>query len=110
MTSQGINWTNGEQKIARRALDAALVTALADLIADFKRRAAAVTEASEMWQIEIWLREQRKHIDYIFDYRYSQMHLVFARLIHDGLMEEYALSGLSDEHLTEIRKIRSIWQ
>jgi hypothetical protein len=100
-----ITWSPSEKKIARRAFDAALDAALTKLLAEFKARAARATSASEMWDVEDYLREQRKHIDVTFDYRYSRLPLVFAAAIGDGYMEEASLAGLADEKLEDIRRL-----
>ena len=72
-------------------------------MAEFKRRANAASTPSEMWETEDYLRQQRREIDETFDYRYSQLPLVFARLIHEGHLEESLLDGLSEEKRKIIR-------
>jgi Photoprotection regulator fluorescence recovery protein len=67
LSSQDIGWSSSEKKIARRAFDAALDTALAAIIAEFKRRAAAATTSDEMWDMEDYLRRQRRQIEETFD-------------------------------------------
>lgn len=105
--SQDLKWSPAEKKIARRAFDAALETRLAALVADFKLKASAVTTASELWEIEDYLREQRREIDTIFDYRYSQLSMVFAHLIRRGWLDESRLDGLSEDKREDIRRILS---
>jgi hypothetical protein len=102
-----LKWSPAEKKIARSAFDAALESALAKVVAEFKRRADAVTAASDMWTVEDYLRQQRREIDETFDYRYSQLPLVFARLIRDGHLDESRLVGLSDEKRNIIRSLLS---
>jgi hypothetical protein len=77
-------------------------------VADFKARAAAVATPSEMWAIEDHLRQQRWKIEEMLDYRYSQLPLVFARLIAEGHLDEAQLSGLSEEKLEIIRRLLSM--
>jgi hypothetical protein len=43
-----VKWSPSEKKIARRAFDAALESALAKGMAEFKRKANAATTPSEM--------------------------------------------------------------
>jgi Photoprotection regulator fluorescence recovery protein len=99
-----LKWSASEKKIARRAYEAASESMLAAVVADFKAKAAAVATPSEMWAIEDHLRQQRRQIDEILDYRYSQLPLVFARLIREGHLDEAHLNGLSDEKLEIIRR------
>ncbi|MCK1511470.1 hypothetical protein IVB22_02555 [Bradyrhizobium sp. 190] len=98
-----VKWSPSEKKIARRAFDTALESALAKVMAEFKRRANAASTPSEMWEIENYLRQQRREIDESFDYRYSQLPLVFARLIREGHLDEGLLAGLSEEKREIIR-------
>jgi Photoprotection regulator fluorescence recovery protein len=107
MSFHDLKWSPSEKKIARSAYDAALESALARIMAEFKRKADAVTTPSEMWEIEDYLHQQRQEIDDLFDYRYSQLPLVFARLIRDGLLDESRLAGLSEEKRDVIRSFLS---
>jgi Photoprotection regulator fluorescence recovery protein len=99
-----LKWSASEKRIARRAYEAASESMLAGVVADFKAKAAAVATPSEMWAIEDHLRQQRLQIDELLDYRYSQLPLVFARLIREGHLDEARLNGLSDEKLEIIRR------
>jgi hypothetical protein len=92
-----LNWSPTEKKIARKAFDAALERALAKAMAEFKTKANAASTPAQMWEIEDYLRRQRREIDETFDYRYSQLPLVFARLIRMGHLNEDMLGGLSEE-------------
>jgi hypothetical protein len=76
-------------------------------MAEFKRKANALTTPSDMWGLEDYLRQERRQIEEIFDYRYSQLPLVFARLIRDGHLDENRLVGLSDEKRNIIRSLLS---
>jgi hypothetical protein len=98
-------WSASEKKIARRAFDAALERALEKVVADFKARAATATTPAEVWDIGDELYKTRREIDRTFDYRYSQLPFVFARLILDGLLEPEQLAGLSEEKIEGIGKL-----
>jgi hypothetical protein len=58
-----------------------------------------------MWALEDYLRQRRRDIDDIFDYRYSRLLMVFAPLIHEGHLDEARLSDLSEEKLEIIRRL-----
>ena len=98
-----LKWSPAEKKIARKAFDTALQSALGKVMTEFKRRAATAVTPSDMWETEDYLRQQRREIDERFDYRYSQLPLVFARLIHEGHLEESLLDGVSEEKREIIR-------
>lgn len=98
-----VKWSSSEKKVARKAFDTALESALGKVMAEFKRRAAAATSPSEMWDVEDYLRAQRREINEVFDFRYSQLFFVFPRLILEGHLDESLLDGLSEEKRGLIR-------
>jgi hypothetical protein len=102
-----LRWSASEKKVARGAFEHACQSALGKLMIEFKARAASVVTAADLWALEDYLRQQRRQIDEIFDYRYSRLPLVFARLIREGHLDEARLSGLSEEKLDIIRGLLS---
>ena len=102
-----LRWSASEKKIARGAYQAALESRLAKLVTEFKARAAAAKTPSDVWAAEDYLRQQRQEVDEIFDYRYSRLLFVFARLIREGYLDEARLGGLSEEKLEMIRYLLS---
>jgi hypothetical protein len=96
------SWSPAEKKIARRAFDKALDRETAQLQATFKQKAATVTRIDHVWEIESWLKQQRLEIDQKYNYRYSRLLLVFARLRHEGLLQASDLAGLSEDKLAAI--------
>lgn len=99
------SWSPAEKKIARDAYETALQAAGAKIIAEFKRRAAAVTVLSDIWAIEEFARAQRRELSEIFDYRYSRLLLTFAWAIREGHLDEATLAALSDDKRKFIRSI-----
>jgi hypothetical protein len=75
---------------------------------DFKARAAAVAEPHEMWSIQEYLARKQREIDRKYDYRYSQLHLVFAQLIREGRVQQAQLAGLSEEKRADIWRSASL--
>ena len=103
-----MKWSESEKKLARRVFEGALAAELAETIADFKARAAAVKAPDDMWEIEERLRNKRLEIDRKYDYRYSQLIFVFGRLLREGRVQEAQLAGLSEEKLDGIRRVASL--
>ena len=99
------HWTPAEKRIARRVFDAALDRELAQVMAEFKRRAAAATEPQEMRAVEKYLAQAGRDINAKYDYRYSVLEFVFARLLREGRIEASELQGLSDDRLERIRRM-----
>lgn len=103
-----LKWTAAEKKLAHRVFEAALTTELAEIMADFKARAAAITEPQEMWPLQEYLARKQREIDRKYDYRYSQLLFVFGQLIREGRVQESQLAGLSEEKLGYIRRSASL--
>jgi hypothetical protein len=101
-------WSQAEKKIARRAYESALKAELAEVLADFKARAAAATDTDDMWAIQEYLHRKGREIDQKYDYRYSQLSWAFARLIREGRIEEAELAGLAQDKLDIIRRMVSL--
>ena len=103
-----LKWSDSEKKLARRAFEAALTHELVELMAEFKAKAAAAAEPDDMWSVQDFLHRKRREIDEKYDYRYSQLPLVFGRLLREGRIQEQQLSGLAEEKLSYIRRIASL--
>ena len=76
-----LKWSESEKKLSRRVFEAALQAELADIIAKFKAKAAAVTTPDEMWAVQEFLAKHQREIEQKYDYRYSQLLLVFGKLV-----------------------------
>lgn len=100
-------WSASEKKIARRVFDAALHRELADVLQAFKSMAASATDPESMWATEAFLSKARHAIDSKYDYRYSQLHFVFGRLLREGRVSEEELAGLSEDKMDLILRIAS---
>jgi hypothetical protein len=61
-----------------------------------------------IWRIEDYLEERRREHDRLFDYRYSVLIGVFARLMRDELLKEEELAGLREEKLEAIRAVAAM--
>jgi hypothetical protein len=101
-------WTESEKKIARRVFEAALQRELAEVIAEFKARAARATTPEDMWAVQEYLARMQREIDAKYDYRYSQLHVVFGRLLREKRIEDEELKGLAEEKLDFIRRVASL--
>lgn len=96
------HWTGSEKKVAKAAYDTALQRELDALLLAFKQRAASAETVESVWEIKDWLEQRQRDIDRTYDYRYSQLVFVFARLIRRGTLDASELAGLSVDKLDEI--------
>jgi len=70
-TVYNLKWTESEKKLSRRLFEATLDGELAEVMAEFKAKAAAVTSPQEMWAIRDYLSRKGHEIEQKYDYRYS---------------------------------------
>jgi hypothetical protein len=96
-------WSRSEKAVARKAFDAALERELQEVIQEAKRKAGQIKEPADLWDLEHYLTERRKEIDRKYDYRYSQLDLVFGRLLRERWIHEEELRGLGEDKLRGIR-------
>ena len=104
----GSKWSDSEKKLSRRLFEQALEAELAEVMAEFKSKAAAAATPEEMWAVQGYLAQQRREIDGKYDYRYSQLLFVFGRLVREGRLQIEQLHGLSEDKLSYIQRIVSL--
>jgi hypothetical protein len=103
-----LKWSREEKTIARKAFELALKRELDAVILEAKRRATRLEEPDELWEIEHWLTRRRQEIDSKYDFRYSVLPLVFAKLLRDGRISEGELNGLGEDKLEVTRLAASL--
>jgi hypothetical protein len=64
-----------------------------------KKRAAEMDAPASLWQLEEYLFKRRKEIDRKYDYRYSQLPMVFGILIREGRLTLEDVQGLGQDKL-----------
>ena len=101
------NWSPSEKKIARRAFDAALQREFATLMNRLKEMAVQLATSADTWDMHHFLSGQLHHIERKYDYRYSQLIVVFGRLLRETWIDEKDLEGLSADKIEAIQRIAS---
>ena len=99
-----VRWTAAEKKVARRAFDHALETHLSAITSEAQRMMANVADPSDLWRVEAYLTESRKTVDRLYQFRYSDLLLVFSILMRDGWLREADLVGLQPEKIAQIKR------
>ncbi|SRR5216683_8258083 len=103
-----VTWTAIEKKTARRAFDKAFERHCATISAEARRMLESATAPSDIWRVQEYLSEHRKTVDRIYQYRYSDLLLVFSRLMRDGWLAEADLAGLQQEKIARIKLSASL--
>ena len=103
-----VTWSESEKKIARRVFQAALQRELAEVMAEFKEKTANAKEPEDMWAIQEYLARVQREINSKYDFRYSQLILVFGRLLHEQRIQDSDLVGIAEDKLAYIRRVASL--
>ena len=105
MPFRDISWSKREKIVARQAFDTAYRRECTAITERLREMAANISEPADIWALHNHLTKQRDEVDYKYDYRYSVLPRVFARLMCDGWLFEEDLAGLSDEKLEVIHRL-----
>lgn len=104
----GLKWSNSDKQIARQAFKKAYEGEYAELLAKVREMADQAREPSDLWRIHDFLDRKRGQIDEKYDYRYSVLARVFARLVAEDRLTLDDLDGLGEDVLSEIRRLAQL--
>jgi len=97
------NWTKAEKQIAKKVFNLAKSRAYQDLIDTINSK--VINSQNQIWELRDLLNKKAKEFDDKFDYRYSQLLILFIRYINEGLLSIEELEGLSEDKIYMIRDI-----
>lgn len=97
-----ITWSEHEQKAAKDAFDLAYKREISAFILEFKEKASSIDDLSDVWHIHDFLSAKRHEIDGKYDYRYSSLIFVFARLLKEGWLNIEELHGLDKDKRVKV--------
>ena len=99
------SWSKKEKTVARRAFEGAYEKECKDLIEKIQKRANEAKDPSDIWHLHDFLNKRIKEIENKYDYRYSVLILVFARLMEEGWITAEEIEGLSEDKIFKIRHL-----
>ena len=97
-----MTWSKTEKTIARQVFDRAYQEECAELLAKVRQMAAAAQGPEDLWAISDFLDSERRQVAEKYDYRYSQLIIVFSRLVREGRLTLDDLAGLREDKLEKI--------
>ena len=100
-----MDWSKKEKDIARKAFKVAYDRECKAILENVRKMVFEVNNPTGLWRIQDYLTEKRNETDEKYDYRYSVLSFVFARLICEGWLQQDDLEGLAEEKLDEIHRI-----
>ena len=98
-------WTKSQKVQARRLFDLALSREYDMLISTIN--SMEIKTPDNVWELYEMLRKKRKEINSKYDYRYSQLILVFAQLVREGYLSIEELEVIGEEKQKRIENIVS---
>ncbi len=104
-SGETVGWSPAEKKIARGAFDQAYQRQCASIRARATKILATSSAPSDLWKLHDYLSIQRRATDKIYDYRYSRLLSVFARLLVEKWLSVSDLTGLQESKIEKIIKL-----
>lgn len=105
MQMSDVEWSKAEKKVAQEAFKIAHEREINALIEKVREQAGAIAELNDLWRLHDFLSAKRHDIDGKYDYRYSALIFVFARLVKEGWLHLHELEGLETDKLTKIKAL-----
>lgn len=97
-----LSWSKNEKQIAKQAFDQAYKRECDALIQQTREEFNKLLEPNMLWELNDFLTNKRAEINEKYDYRYSVLIFVFARLIKEGWLSFAELQGLGADKLSKI--------
>ena len=105
MNLRDLKWSAKEKRVAREAFEKAYKGEMRQIQEEVSEKVRGFKEETDVWELHDFLSQKRKEIDEKYDYRYSVLILVFARLMREGFITEEDLKGLSENKVLEIKGV-----
>jgi len=102
MMMRDLKWSKTEKQIAKNAFGKAYERECADLAKTIQSEAEKIKEPADIWHLQHFLNKKVKEIENKYDYRYSVLILVFAKLTKDGWLNFDDLKGLRQDKIDRI--------
>ncbi|MFZ3123838.1 MAG: hypothetical protein WA129_01690 [Acidovorax sp.] len=96
---QHITWSPKEKQLARKVFERAAAAEEQELLERFKTKAVGLKNLEDLWALQFAIRESEREYQQKYDYRYSQLIVVFARLVREERISIDDLRGLSEDKL-----------
>ncbi|MGA2496424.1 MAG: hypothetical protein ABSH20_01710 [Tepidisphaeraceae bacterium] len=101
-------WSQTEKKAAHAAFEQAYARECKAIAGNVRARAERLDDPAELWKLTGYLLGRRREIDEKYDYRYSVLITVFARLVHEGWLTLDDLKGLREDKIRRIQEYLGI--
>lgn len=103
-----ITWSKKEKAVTRQAFENTYKKECTELTNEIREMANQANEPDDIWRLHDFITEKRRQIEDKYDYRYSVLILVFARLMKEGWIEVDDLEGLNEDKIAKIMHLAKI--
>jgi hypothetical protein len=97
-----IDWSVVEQQVARTAFDKAYRREMTALLEAVRERSNSISELDDIWHLNDLLNAKRHELDGKYEYDYSGLIFVFAKLVQQGWLDIKDLEGLQPDKRAKI--------
>lgn len=104
MRNEEYTWSKTEKKIARKVFGEAYLKEISDISKEVERRIHSYKTPRDLWELHDYISYKREETDDKYDYRYSVLIFVFARLMKDGYISKTDLFGISESKIQAIEE------
>ncbi|MDH3601356.1 MAG: hypothetical protein OEU26_17200 [Candidatus Tectomicrobia bacterium] len=108
VNARDIKWSKAEKSVARRAFESAYGRECEAITKRLSGMVRDIADPEDIWRLHDFLSKIRKEIDQKYDYRYSVLILVFARLMQEGWLKESDLDGLHEDKASQLRALANM--
>jgi hypothetical protein len=105
-----LKWSPGEKKAAHSAFEAALARERASIRRHVEAVLRDTNDGTEIWAIRDYLNDKARELDRKYDFRYSVLIGVFARLVAEDWLALEELAGLDIAKRELIREHSTVWK
>jgi len=99
-------WSPAEKMAARRIFDLAVANAQKDVLRRHSEK--RIISADDLWKYELEIREWRREVQTTLQFTYSTLPICFGLCLRKGWLTESNLSGLCEERIDRIKKVRTL--
>jgi hypothetical protein len=104
-----LKWSPGEKKVAHAAFEAAHSRERAAIRREIEAMLRNSDDGTEIWRVRDYLNGKARELDQKYDFRYSVLIGVFARLLAEGWLTLEDIAGLNVAKQELIRERSTVW-
>lgn len=103
-------WSKQEKEIAHQAYRTAYHRECAAVLENVRGMATKCDDPTSVWKIHDYLEKMQKKICEKYDFRYSVIISVFARLMNEGWLTKEDLAGIDEDKVQEICRVAEFYK